>query len=371
MTDTDQHAAAGGGAVDHVALLRALVERGASDLHCKAGSPPALRVGGALERYPDDPVLGRAFTAESVAVLAQALLTTDQQQALLSEGSVVATHASPGVGRFRVAVFRQRGSVAVVVHAVPQHVQPLEDLGLPTSVSTLASAERGLVLVASPVGNGATTTLAAMVDHVNRTRACHVVTVEDPAEVLHRDDRSLISQLEVPTDISDLATGVRAASRLDAVVVTISDIADRHVALAALDAVARGRLVLATIGGNTVRTVVDGFLELFTFEERPNVRQSLARSLAGVVVQRLLTGNDGRLVPVAEILVNTPKIQEVLAEETRIGELGGLLAEGVFHGMQTMDQSLRDQVRSGRISEATALGAATDPEELRIELLRS
>lgn len=368
MTDTAPAAAT---EVDHVALLRALLERGASDLHCKAGSAPAIRIAGELLRAPDDPVLGQVLTPESVAVLAQALLTTDQQQALLRHGSVVATHAAPGVGRFRVAVFRQRGSVAVVVHAVPQQVRALDELGLPASVTTLASGGRGLVLVASPVGNGATTTLAAMVDHVNRTRACHVVTVEDPAEVLHRDDRSLISQLEVPTDVAGLAEGVRAASRLDADVVTISDVADREVALAALDAVARGRLVLATIGGNTVRAVVDGFLELFTFEERPNVRQTLARSLAGVVVQRLLTGTDGQLVPAAEVLVNTPKIQAVLADDARMGELGPLLADGVFHGMQTMDQSLRDQVRAGRIGEGTALAAATDAEELRIELLRS
>jgi twitching motility protein PilT len=368
MNDTGH---ADGAAPDHVALLRTLVERGASDLHCKAGSTPAIRVAGELLRAPDDPVLGRPFTPESVALLAQALLTTDQQQTLLRDGSVVATHAAPGVGRFRVAVFRQRGSVAVVVHAVPQVVRALDELGLPGSVTTLASAERGLVLVASPVGNGATTTLAAMVDHVNRTRACHVVTVEDPAEVVHRDDRSLVSQLEVPTDVSGLAEGVRSASRLDADVVAVSDIADREVALAALDAVARGRLVLASIGGNTVRSVVDGFLGLFTFEERPNVRQTLARSLAGIIVQRLLTGTDARLLPVAEMLINTPKIQAVLAEEERMGELDALLADGVFHGMQTMDQSLRDQVRGGRISEAIALAAATDPEELRIELLRS
>lgn len=369
MTETAGHP--GDVEPDHVALLRALMERGASDLHCKAGGAPAVRVSGELVRLDDHPVLGRVFTAESVARLAQSLLSTDQQQALLRGGSVVATHAAPGVGRFRVAVFRQRGSVAVVVHAVPQQVRPLDELGLPASVAGLASAERGLVLVASPVGNGATTTLAAMVDHVNRTRACHVVTVEDPAEVLHRDDRSLISQLEVPTDVSGLAEGVRSASRLDADVVTISDIADRDVALASLDAVARGRLVLAAVGGNTVRAVVDGFLELFTFEERPNVRQTLARSLAGVIVQRLVTGTDGRLLPVAEVLRNTPKIQAVLAEESRMPELEALLADGGFHGMQTMDQSLRDQVRAGRVAESTALAAASDAEELRIELLRS
>lgn len=357
--------------VDHTALLRALVDRGASDLHCKAGSAPAFRIGGALVRDTDDPALGEPFTAEAVARLAQELLNTDQQELLLRDGSVVTTHAAPGVGRFRVAVFRQRGSVAVVVHAVPDEILALPELGLPDSVSSLAAGSRGLVLCASPVGNGATTTLAAMVDHVNRTRACHVITVDDPVEILHRDDRSLISQLEVPTDVSGLADGVRAASRLDADVVAISDVAHRDVALAALDAVGRGGLVFAAIGGNTVRTVVDGFLELFAFEERPNVRQTLARSLAGIVVQRLLPGTDGRLQVVAEVLVNTPKIQQVLADDARMDELSALMADGVFHGMQTIDQSLRDQVRAGRIDEGTALGAATDAEELRIELLRS
>jgi len=356
--------------VDHTALLAALVERGASDLLCKAGSPPAFRVGGALVREEVDPALGAPLTADDVALLAQQLLTPEQQQVLLRDGTAVVAHSSPGVGRFRVAVFRQRGSAAIAVHAVPDEIVPLGELGLPDAVTALASGDRGLVLVASPVGNGATTTLAAMVDHVNRTRACHVITVDDPIEVLHRDQQSVISQLEVPNDVASLADGVRAASRFDADVVAISDIADRDIAVAALDAVARGRLVLAAIGGNDVRAVVDGFLELFPFEERPNVRQTLARSLAGVVVQRLLPGVDGRRHPAVEVLVNTPKIQRVLADEARMDELGPFMAEGVFHGMQTLDQSLRDQVRSGRLGEGTALAAATDAEELRIELLR-
>ena len=360
------------GGPDHVALLRALVERGASDLHCKAGSPPAMRVRASC-RDIDHPVLGRAFTPESVALLAQSLLTTDQQQALaprrLGGGHPRRTRASAASGSPCSA---SAARCAVVVHAVPQQVRPLEELGLPSSVATLASAERGLVLVASPVGNGATTTLAAMVDHVNRTRACHVVTVEDPAEVLHRDDRSLVSQLEVPTDVANLADGVRSASRLDADVVTISDIADREVALAALDAVGRGRLVLATIGGNTVRTVMDGFLELFTFEERPNVRQSLARSLAGVIVQRLLTGTDGRLLPVAEVLVSTPKIQAVLADESPHRRAPARCSP-TASSTACRPWTSRSATRSApvAIAEGVALAAATDAEELRIELLRS
>jgi len=363
--------------VDPTPLLGALVEHGASDLHCKVGGPPALRIGGELCRLDELPGAGPAdaLSAEDVALLAQALLTTGQQQALLRDGAVVATHSAPGFGRFRVAVFRQRGSASVVVHAVPHEVRPLDELGLPAAATALASAPRGLVLVASPVGNGATTTLAGMVDHVNRTRPCHVVTVEDPAEVLHQDQRSLVSQLEVPTDVPSLAEGVRAAARLDADVVAVSDIAQRDVALAVLDAVARGRLVLAAIGGGTVRTAIDGFLELFTFEERPNVRQTLARSLAGVVAQRLLpaagSAEGRRLQVAAEVLVGTPKVQAAVADERRIDELPALLADGTFHGMQTMDQALRDLVRAGRITEATALGTAADPEDLRIELLRA
>jgi twitching motility protein PilT len=362
--------------VDPTALLRALVDRGASDLHCKVGSPPAFRIGGVLERAESGGDLDAPLTAEAVALLAQALLSTDQQQDLLRDGAVVTTHSAPGLGRFRVAVFRQRGSVSVVVHAVSHEVRPLDELGLPPAVAGLASADRGLVLVASPVGNGATTTLAAMVDHVNRSRACHVVTVEDPAEVLHQDQRSLVSQLEVPADVPSLAEGVRAASRLDADVVVVSDIAQRDVALAALDGVARGQLVLAAVGGASVRTAIDSFLELFAFEERPNLRQTLARSLAGIVAQRLLPGagapgEGSRLHVAAEVLVATGKIQAAVADEQQVGELPALLGEGGFHGMQTMDQALLELVRAGRITESTALGAASDAEELRIELLRS
>jgi len=358
--------------VDPTPLLRALVDRGGSDLHCKVGSPPALRIGGELVRGGDgDPAFDEPLGADAVVLLAQALLTTDQQQVLLRDGAVVATHSEPGVGRFRVAVFRQRGSVSVVAHAVPHEVQPITELGLPAAATTLASADRGLVLVASPVGGGATTTLAAMVDHVNRTRACHVVTVEDPAEVLHQDQRSLVSQLEVPTDVPSVADGVRAASRLDADVVAISGLVHREVALAALDAVARGQLVLAAIGGSSVRAAIDAFVELFTFEERATTRQNLARSVAGIIAQRLLPSLPGGRCAAAEVLVATPKIEAVLADEQRASELAALLAEGAFHGMQTMDVALRDLVRTGRISESTALGAATDAEELRIELLRS
>lgn len=356
MTDT----------LDHLDLLRALVDRGASDLHCKAGSVPVFRVAGSLERHGETP-----FTAGTVLRAAQAMLTEEQHATLERSGTVVGVYSAPGVGRFRVAVFRQRGAASIVIHAVPHEVRALESLELPEAALHLAGMDRGLVLVASPAGNGASTTLAALVDHVNRNRRRHVVTVEDPIEVLHRDEQSIVSQLEVGSDAPSIAEGIRTATRLDADVIAVSGIFNREVAAGVLDAVGRGHLVIGAIGGETVPQVVNGFLELFAFEERPAFRQSLARSLAGMLVQRLLVGTRGELVLVAESLVKTARIEQVLATDATLRELPELLREGGFHGMQTLDQSLRDRVRDGRLDEAVALAASVQPEELRIELLRS
>lgn len=351
--------------MDQTELLQALVDSGASDLHCKAGSAPVLRVGGDLVRHGDT-----VFRAEDVASIAQELLTADQQKTLLLTGSVVGAHSASGLGRFRVAAFRQRGSVALVIHAVADEILRLEDLGLPPAAMSLAAGDSGLVLVASPVGNGATTTLAALVDHVNAKRRVHIVTVDDPIEVLHRDAEAIVSQLEVGSDVPSLADGIRAASKIDADVVAVSDLADRAAAQAALDAVARGRLVFATIGGDTVLAAVHGFLELFSIEERPIVRDSFARALSGILAQRLLRDERGELVAVVESLLKTAKIEHCLTDPIRFRELRSHMEEGIYHGMQTFDQALVDLVRSGRISSEAALAVAIDPEDLRIELLR-
>lgn len=351
--------------MEHQELLRALVDEEASDLHCKPGSVPVLRIGGELVRHGDE-----RLTVEAVAHIAQAVLGSDAQNELIRAGSTVGAHSEPGVGRFRVAAFRQRGSVALVVHAVARSVPKLERLGLPTSAAALATTDRGLVLVASPVGNGASTTLAALVDHVNSTRTRHVVTVEDPIEVLHADGVGMVSQLEVGGDVPSAAEGIRSASKLDADVVVVSDIADRDTAAAVLDAVARGRLVIGAIGGHSAVSAVQAFLELFTVEERDIVRSALARGIAGVLAQRLLPGLNGTQVAAVESLVHTSKVEHCLADPDRLDQLRGLLEEGDYHGMQTMDQALVALVRAGRIDADTALAVASDAEDLRIELLR-
>ncbi len=340
-----------------------MVGEGASDLHCKPGSAPVIRVGGALQRLDQDPL-----AAEDVARFAQQMLDADQQDELIRLGSVVGAHSVPGVGRFRFAAYRQRGSVSLVLHAVPDEIRTIEDLDLPPAAATLAAADRGLVLVASAVGNGATTTLTALVDEANQNRPCHIVTVEDPIETLHRDGLALVSQLEVGADVRSIADGVRTASKLDADIVAVSDITDRETALAVVDAVARGRVVFAAIGGHSVVSAITTFLELFTVDERPIMRDALARSVAGVLAQRLLPTLDGGQVAAVESMVHTTKIEHCIADGAET-ELRPLLADGDYHGMQTMDQALSRLVRTGAIDTDVALGAADQPEELRIALL--
>lgn len=346
-------------------LLQTLVDAGASDLHCKPGAVPVMRVGGSLVRHQ-----GPALTAAEVAGLAGAILDQDMQAALVESGCVVAAHSEPGVGRFRVSAFRQRGAISVVLHTVADEIPTLEELGLPPVAATLADQDRGLVLVASPVGHGLTTTLAALVDHVNQTRACHVLTVDEPIEVLHRDAKAFVSQLEVGADVPTLAHGIRAACRVDADVVSISDLGHRDAVDAALDAVARGRLVFAGIGAATVEGAIHAVLEQFAVEERSIVREALARSIAGILAQQLLTGVDGTPVAAIESLVRTAKVQECIADPNRSGDLRHLLEEGSYHGMQTMDEALLALIQNGQVPTETALAAAADPEELRIALVR-
>lgn len=351
--------------VEREQLLRAVAEAGASDVHCRPGGVPVLRISGDLVRMDAEPL-----SPEDVARVAHSMLDSDQQDELIRHGSVVGAHSESGIGRFRFTVYRQRGSVAIVLHAVPDKIRDVDDLGLPAAARSLATADRGLVLVASPVGNGATTTLTALVDHANSARSGHVVTVEDPIEVLHRDGAGIVSQLEVGADVRSVADGVRIASRLDADVVAVSGIVDRETALAVIDAVARGRLVMGTVGGHSVTSAITTFLELFTVAEREIMRSAFARSCAGVLAQRLVPASGGDQVSAVESLVHTAKIEACLADPARVDELRGLIADGDYHGMQTMDQDLARLVRAGRIDEDVALAAAVDAEELRIDLLR-
>lgn len=337
--------------------LRLLAEReGGTDLHLKVGSPPRLRVKGALETIPDEASLDKA----TLDAMAAAVLTSGAKDHFLEHREAECTYSVNGLGRFRVSAYLQRGSIALILRRVTLTARSFEDLGLPPSMASLASVERGLVLVAGPPGSGVTSTLAAMVDHVNHSRACHIVTVEDPVEVLHKDDMASISQRQVGMDIADVATGVRSSLRQDPDVVVIGLIDSQPVAEAALAATEAGCLVFAGVRAGDVVSAVSTMVDCFPSGSQAHVRLAVAGALVGAVCVRLVPtkGGAGR-VPAVELLRVTPPIQAaVMGDESAL--VRAHMGAGAALGMQTLNQALAQLLERGVIDERAALAATPD-----------
>jgi twitching motility protein PilT len=337
--------------------LRLLSEReGGTDLHLKVGSPPRLRVKGALETIPDAEPLDKP-TLDSMA---SAVLTSGAKDRFVEHREAECTYSVHGLGRFRVAAYLQRGSIALILKRVTMTARSFEDLGLPSELATLASAERGLLLVAGPAGSGVTTTLAAMVDHLNHRRACHVVTVEDPVEVLHKDDLAAISQRQVGVDVGDVASGVRSSLRQDPDVVVIGRIDSREVADAALAAVDAGCLVPAGIRAGDTVEAFSAVVDLYPEGDRARIRLAAAGALVGAVSLRLVPGRTGTgRVPAVEVLRTIPAIQAALmaGEEA---EVRAQLSRHAALGMQTLNQALAQLLEKQLIDERAALAATPD-----------
>ncbi|MEX2294117.1 MAG: PilT/PilU family type 4a pilus ATPase [Acidimicrobiales bacterium] len=345
-------------------LLAHLVEIGGSDLHLKPGSPPHVRVDGQLRAAPFEPV-GPGV----VEAVASEVLDAQHLDELERTGQTGSALSVPQVGRFRVAVHRQRGSLAMVVRRVPPEIPVLDELGLPAQVARFADESRGLVLVTGPSGSGKTTTVAALIDHINRTRACHVLTIEDPIEVLHHDVMSIVTQREIGSDTSTYADALRNGLRQDADVIFVGELSDADTARQALRAAEVGHLVLSTLRASTTTEAITRLIELFPSDEQDSIRQSLVSVLRGVACQRLLERSDGGgRVVVAEVLVVTSKVVDVLAQDNRAGELERVIADGQYHGMQSLDQALVERVQAGLVSVPDAIAASSTPEDLRIAL---
>lgn len=344
-------------------LLAGMAEREASDLYVKVGSPPTYRVHGVLH-----PLSGPKVTPALAEALVREILDAEQQEQLSREHSVDLAYSLPGVGRFRVNVYRQRGTLAFVARRVRTDVPSFEALGLPEVLKDLAMRTRGLVLVTGPTGSGKSTTLAAMIDHRNTHQDGHIVTVEDPIEFLHPDKRSLVSQREVATDTPSFHHALRAALRQAPDVLLIGEMRDRESADAALYFAETGHLVLSTLHTMNAAQAIERLLAFFPPDHTQEILHRLSITLEGIVSQRLVPRADGGgRVAALEILVATPRVRELM----RRGDVNAIkqaIHAGGQEGMQTFDQALYDLYRRGLVSLEEALRNADSPNDLRLRI---
>ena len=353
-----------GNAIDVSEFLRFVVDKKASDLHIKAGGPPYVRVSGHLVKTD--------FTAMSAADCertAMSLMNDEQAMRFKQVGEVDFAYSIAGMGRFRVNVFRQRGSVGMALRRVLPGSPSFETLGLPPVIRTLAEEQRGLLLITGPTSSGKTTTTGAMINHINATRSCHILTIEDPIEILHPDRQAIVNQREIGLDTNNFATALRAAMRQDPDVIFVGEIRDPETVKAALQAAETGHLVISTLHTTDVTETVNRIIDFFPPHQQKQIRVSIAGSLKGILSQRLLPRKDGRgRVPAIEVLVMNGRIRDLILDADKTHEIHDIVKDSAFYGMQTFDQALLSLYRSGLVTLEDAKNAATNPHDFEIAL---
>ncbi len=349
-------------------LLRLAVDQGASDLHIRAGGPPLLRISGRLHPV-DHPALSND---DAEALVLDALTLPRDREAFLAHQECDFALQLNGVGRFRGNAYRTRGTASMVLRHVREHVPTIEALGLPPVVTGFATLQAGLVVVAGPTGSGKTTTLASLIDLVNRTRRCHILTIEDPIEFLHRDQLSTVSQREIHTDTEDFATALRSGMRQDPDVILVGEIRDLETLRTALQASETGHLVLASLHAKSAVDAVNRMIDMFPAGEQRQARTALAESLMGIVCQRLVTAQrrDGRL-PVVEVLASNGRVRDAINDPDKTIMLSEIIAEGEYYGMRTLEQDLVRMVIGGDITLADAEGVIGQVSDLHVALKRA
>jgi twitching motility protein PilT len=345
--------------------LRTLVERGGSDLHVKVGVPPTVRLHGELAHLEGYQSLTPEETEKAFHDIAEVRSQTEFEEA----GEADFSYSIPGLSRFRVNTFKQRGSVSIVCRAIPFEIRSVDELGLPPVVTNLAEEQRGIVLVTGTTGSGKSTTLAAMIDHINRTRTNHIITLEDPIEYLHEDKNSIVNQREVGSDTESFSRAMRRVLRQDPDVILIGEMRDEETVRTALSAAETGHLVLSTVHTLDATETVNRIIDFFPPHLQHQARVMLSATLRGAIAQRLvpdLTG-DGR-VPASEVLVVTGRVQDLIMNPEETGKITEVIAEGEYYGMRTFDQSLLGYVMEGKISERVALDYASSPHDFKLML---
>ncbi len=346
---------------DFAAVLTEVAARKASDLHLTAGAPPSIRSKGKVQPMEGFPVL----TAQQTRDVVYGILSEDQRKRFETSQQLDLAYAIPNVARFRLNCYMQRGAVSAAFRLVPQDIPALDDLGVPAVLREFTRKPRGFVLVTGPTGSGKSTTLAAMIDVINRERQDHILTIEDPIEFLHNHKRSIVNQREVGSDAPDFALGLRAALRQDPDVILVGEMRDLETISTALTAAETGHLVFATLHTQSTAQTVDRIIDVFPPEQQQQVRTQLSVALQGIVTQQLLPTADGQGRAVAcEVLVPNPAVRNLIRESKTHQIYSAIQTAGAI-GMQTMDADLVRLVRSGRITMELAEQRATVPEELR------
>jgi twitching motility protein PilT len=341
-------------------LLEIVLERGASDLHITAGAPPTIRLHGDLIRLVDYPIL----SPRTLQGMIYAILPQKMRERLEGELELDMSYALPGKARFRVNVYYQRDSIGAAFRLIPYEIKTVERLGLPSVVADLARYPRGFVVVTGPTGSGKSTSLAGMVDIVNRERSAHIMTVEDPIEFLHKHQQCIVNQREVGADTHSFAQALKHVLRQDPDVILVGEMRDLETISTAITAAETGHLVFATLHTQDAPQTIDRIIDVFPPHQQQQVRVQLATTLQGVVTQQLLQTADGRSRAVAcEVLICTPAVRNLI-REGKVHQIYSIMQAGGRFGMQTMDQALATLVKEGKISQQLAYERSHDPEEL-------
>src|SRR5881227_2588150 len=348
--------------LDHA--LRYLIAAEGSDLHLKVPSYPLIRLHGHLEPIPGTE---RLYPEDTERALQEMLHDADKLGEFHAENEVDFSYSVEGLGRFRVNAFHQRGSVSIVMRAIPVTIKSVDELGLPDAVTALAEQERGIILLTGTTGSGKSTTLAAMIDHMNRTMKKHIITLEDPIEFLHPDRQCIINQREVGQDTASFKRALRRVLRQDPDVILVGEMRDEETVSTALSAAETGHLVLSTLHTVDAPETINRIIDFFPPHMNQQVRAMLAGTLKAVISQRLVKRADthGR-VACCEILRMTGRVRDMIMNPEETGKLSDVVAEGAYYGMQTFDQALLAHVQAGRVAMEEALRAATHPHDFKL-----
>lgn len=341
-------------------LLSIAIKKNASDIHLSVGHHPILRINGGLQSLKEKELI----TSEDSREMAMAMMTGTQKEKFLQNYEVDFSYSYKDVARLRVNIFMQMGEVSTAMRVIPREIKTIEFLEMPAITYSFCDSNQGFVLVTGPTGHGKSTTLAAMINQINKTRFCHIITIEDPIEYIFEDEKSLIDQREIGQDAESFSSALRVAFRQDPDVIMVGEMRDQETITMAITAAETGHLVFSTLHTNSASQTIHRIIDSFPPEQQGQIRAQLSTSLGGVISKRLLPGIDGGIVPAYEIMIMNSAIANLI-RENRIHEIDRVIETSSEYGMISMNKALLNLVKQGKVSIKSALTYSSSPDELR------